>query len=65
MFVKDKIVWCTSKRYTLFYYLTSCQLFPFWKQLKKSPHSPSPNFECEDSTFHLASNGKYDKKIQL
>nr|DAP95684.1 MAG TPA: Protein of unknown function (DUF3109) [Caudoviricetes sp.] len=31
LFVKDKTVWCTSKRYTLFYYPTSCQLFPFWK----------------------------------
>lgn len=23
LFVKDKLIWCTSKRYTLFYYLTS------------------------------------------
>nr|DAZ33020.1 MAG TPA: hypothetical protein [Caudoviricetes sp.] len=24
------------------------QLFPFWKQLKKAPHSPTAIFECED-----------------
>nr|DAT18417.1 MAG TPA: hypothetical protein [Caudoviricetes sp.] len=34
-------------------------------QTKKSPHSPSLNVECEDSTFHQASNGKDDKKIHL
>nr|DAT07524.1 MAG TPA: hypothetical protein [Bacteriophage sp.] len=32
---------------------------------KKSPHSSTAIFECEDSTFHQASNGKDDKKIQL
>lgn len=34
-------------------------------QTKKSPHSPTAIFECEVSTFHVTSNGKDDKKIQL
>lgn len=41
------------------------------RENKKSKHVKNPhtrhrkNFECEDSTFHLASNGKDDKKIHL
>ena len=35
------------------------------RKIKKSPHSPTAIFECEGSTFHQASNGKDDKKIQL
>ncbi|WP_206670526.1 hypothetical protein, partial [Streptococcus salivarius] len=27
------------------------QLFPFWKQLKISPHSPTAIFECEDMHY--------------
>nr|DAX68356.1 MAG TPA: hypothetical protein [Caudoviricetes sp.] len=32
---------------------------------KKIPTLSDGNLECEDSTFHQASNGKDDKKIQL
>ena len=33
---------------------------------QKNPHTlHSQNVECEDLTFHQASNGKDDKKIQL
>ena len=35
------------------------------RKIKKSPHSPTAIFECEVSTFHVTSNRKDDKKIQL
>ena len=38
----------------------------FSQNITKNPHTRHrKNFECEDSTFHVTSNGKDDKKIHL